>query len=415
MLKITDIKAREILDSRGNPTVEVDVVVENKYLGRASVPSGASTGQNEAIELRDCDAKRYLGKGVLRAVENVNSLIKKSIIGMDAQQQEHVDDFLISLDGTENKAKLGANAILGVSLATAKAAALAMSLPLFKYLNPNSVHFSLPKTFMNIINGGAHADNKIEIQEFMIMPNIENSAVESIRVGAEIFHNLKSILKTNGFNTSVGDEGGFAPDLNNIHEALDFIMQAITKAGYVPGRDVMLALDCAANEFYRKGYYNIERKEILGSGLINYYAELVKNYPIVYLEDPLAEDDYQSWKECTSKLDSDTTMIVGDDLFVTNSKLLSKGIKDKVANSILIKPNQIGTLSETIKTIKMAQEANYKTVISHRSGETEDVSIAHLAVAFNAGYIKTGSLSRTDRVAKYNELIRIEEMIKTNL
>lgn len=411
MHKITNVKAREILDSRGNPTLEVDVLIDNNFLGRASVPSGASTGINEAVELRDLDPKRYFGKGVLKAVANVNEIIKPSLLGMDANEQSKIDERLIALDGTENKSRLGANAILGVSLAVAKAAALANNMPLFKYLNPANTNPILPKPFMNIINGGAHADNKIEIQEFMIMPNMEGRFADKLRAGAEIFYCLKEILKKNGYNTNVGDEGGFAPNLDSANQAIEYILQAITLAGYVPGYDIMLALDCAANEFYDLNLYKLENQSLKSAELIDYYNNLIRQYPIIYLEDPFAETDQQAWKACVEKLSTGPTMIVGDDLFVTNSKLLSQGIEEKLANAILIKPNQIGTLSETIKTINMAKKSGFGTIISHRSGETEDVCISHIAVAFNSGYIKTGSLSRTDRIIKYNELLRIEEFL----
>ena len=410
MTKITNVIAREIMDSRGKPTVEVDVIVDNMFLGRASVPSGASTGKLEAVELRDQDATRFLGNGVLKAIRNVEKILTPAIIGKSPFDQENIDQILLSLDGTENKSNLGANAILAVSIATAKAAAKAKNIALFRYLNSNEDDYLMPNTFMNVINGGAHADNKIEIQEFMIMPNTNNSAKDSIRMGAEIFYSLKSILHNNGYSTNVGDEGGFAPNLSNATQALDYIMMAIEQAGYKAGQDVMLALDCAASEFHRNYLYNINDKQLTSAELIDYYKKLVDSYPISYIEDPMAEDDFLGWKLITKELGKQV-MIVGDDLFVTNKKMLLHGIKENMANSILIKPNQIGTLSETMATIAAAKKAGYSAIISHRSGETEDTTIAHLAVATGVGYIKTGSLSRTDRLAKYNELLRIEESL----
>jgi enolase len=410
VVEITKIKAREIIDSRGNPTVEVDVTLSDGTLGRASVPSGASTGKLEAAELRDEDNKRFLGKGVLKAVENVNKTIAPKLLSESPFDQKKIDELLIALDGTENKSNLGANAILAVSIGVAKAASFSKNLPFFKYLNSNSADYKLPKTLMNVINGGAHADNKIEIQEFMIMPNRGTSVKEFIRIGAEVFHNLKAILHKDGHSTNVGDEGGFAPNLDNASQALDYISLAVKKAGYELGRDVMLALDCAASEFYKDGLYHIAGKELTSEELISYYQKLVNDYPICSIEDPMAEDDYQGWKLITEIL-GDKIMIVGDDLFVTNKKILAQGIEDKMANAILIKPNQIGTLSETMEAIALAKDADYSAIISHRSGETEDTTIAHLAVATGVGYIKTGSLSRTDRLAKYNELIRIEEIL----
>lgn len=410
MVEISKIKAREIIDSRGNPTVEVDVILSDGILGRASVPSGASTGKLEAAELRDKDNNRFLGKGVLKAVENVNEIIAPKLIGKSPLNQKEIDDLLIELDGTENKSNLGANAILAVSIGVAKASALSKDLPFFKYLNSNSADYKLPKTLMNVINGGAHADNKIEIQEFMIMPNRGISVKEFIRIGAEIFHSLKGILSKDGYSTNVGDEGGFAPNLDNAHQALDYITLAVKKAGYEIGKDVMLALDCAASEFYKDGLYYIAGKELTSEELISYYQKLVNDYPICSIEDPMAEDDYLGWKIITQSL-GEKIMIVGDDLFVTNKKILAKGIEERMANSILIKPNQIGTLSETMETIALAKDAGYTAIISHRSGETEDTTIAHIAAATGVGYIKTGSLSRTDRLAKYNELIRIEEKL----
>lgn len=409
MVEISKIKAREIIDSRGNPTVEVDVILSDGILGRASVPSGASTGKLEAVELRDND-NRFLGKGVLKAVENVHKIIAPKLIGESPFNQKAIDGLLIDLDGTENKSNLGANAILAVSIAVAKAAALSKDIPLFKYLNSNSADYKLPKTMMNVINGGAHADNKIEIQEFMIMPNRGTSVKEFIRIGAEVFHSLKAILRADGHSTNVGDEGGFAPNLDNASQALDYITLAVEKSGYEIGSDVMLSLDCAASEFYKDGLYHIGGKGLTSEELINYYQNLVNDYPIYSIEDPMAEDDHQGWKLITESLGK-KIMLVGDDLFVTNKKILAKGIEDKMANSILIKPNQIGTLSETMETIALAKDAGYKAIISHRSGETEDTTIAHIAAATGVGYIKTGSLSRTDRLAKYNELMRIEELL----
>lgn len=409
MVKISKIIGREILDSRGNPTVEVDVFLTDNSFGRASVPSGASTGSMEAAEIRDGDDSRFLGKGVLKAVGNVNKVIAPKLLTTSPFQQKEIDDILISLDSTNNKAELGANAILATSLAVAKAAANSKKLPLYQYINPNIAEHKLPKTFMNIINGGAHADNKIEIQEFMIMPNVENSIKESVRIGAEVFHTLKMLLHKDGFNTNVGDEGGFAPNLDHPFQALDYIQKAIEKLGYELGKEIMLALDCAASEFYKNGQYHMNSKAYSSEELISYYEQLVKNYPINYIEDPMAENDLEGWKLITKKL-KNKIMLVGDDLFVTNKNILAKGIKDNIGNSILIKPNQIGTLSETMETINLAKEAGFSAIISHRSGETEDTTIAHIAVATGVGYIKTGSLSRTDRVAKYNELIRIEEM-----
>ncbi|MCT4635817.1 MAG: phosphopyruvate hydratase [Rickettsiales bacterium] len=409
MVEITKIKAREIIDSRGNPTVEVDVILSDGSKGRASVPSGASTGKLEAVELRDNDS-RFLGKGVLKAVENVNKLIAPKIIGESPFDQKRIDDLLIDIDGTENKSNLGANATLAVSIAVAKASALSKDLPLFKYLNSNSEDYKLPKTMMNVINGGAHADNKIEIQEFMIMPNCGTSVKEFIRIGAEIFHSLKAILRADGHSTNVGDEGGFAPNLDNASQALDYITLAVKKAGYELGKDVMLALDCAASEFYKDGLYHMAGEALTPKELVNYYQKIVSDYPICSIEDPMAEDDHQGWKFITEELGA-KIMLVGDDLFVTNKKILTQGIEEKMANAILIKPNQIGTLSETMETISLAKSAGYKAIISHRSGETEDTTIAHIAAATGVGYIKTGSLSRTDRLAKYNELIRIEEIL----
>ncbi len=409
MTAIVDILAREILDSRGNPTVEVDVMLEDGALGRAAVPSGASTGAYEAVELRDDHPERYLGKGVTKAVDAVNGEVYDAIVGMDAEDQRGIDSALIALDATPNKARLGANAILGVSLANAKAAAETSGLPLFRYLGGTGAHV-LPVPMMNIINGGAHADNPIDIQEFMIMPVVADSCADAIRMGAEVFHTLKKSLKDAGHNTNVGDEGGFAPALKSSDEALGFVMKAIESAGYKPGEDIFLALDCAATEFYADGKYNLagESKSLDSADMAKYLGDLVSRYPIVSIEDGMAEDDWAGWKTLTEMIGAHC-QLVGDDLFVTNTERLARGIKEGIANSILVKVNQIGTLSETLEAVGMAQHAAYTAVISHRSGETEDSTIADLAVATNAGQIKTGSLSRSDRLAKYNQLIRIEE------
>ncbi len=407
-MKIAKVIAREIIDSRGYPTVEADVILEDGSIGRAAVPSGASTGSLEAVELRDADPKRFLGKGVLKAVENVNGVIATNVIGKSVFDQTEIDHLMIALDGTENKSNLGANAILAVSLAVAKAAANNKKIPLYQHINKNSSEYLLPKTFMNILNGGAHADNKIDIQEFMIIPNPGISVKESVRVGAEVFHHLKRILSINGYVTNVGDEGGFAPSLETAGQALEYIIMAVEKAGYKVGKEVMLALDCAASEFYKDGFYHMGEKSLTSAEIIAYYSKLVKDYKITSIEDPMAENDLEGWKLITKEL-GDKIMLIGDDLFVTNKKILAQGVKDKMANAILIKPNQIGTLTETLETIALAKEVGYKAMISHRSGETEDTSIAHIAVATGVGYIKTGSLSRTDRLAKYNELMRIEE------
>ncbi|MCP4749702.1 MAG: phosphopyruvate hydratase [Proteobacteria bacterium] len=409
-LIIESIQAREILDSRGNPTVEVDVALTNGINGRAAVPSGASTGVHEAVELRDGDPSRYLGKGVQKAVENVNDIIAPEIEGMIVSEQAEIDGQLIALDGTENKSKLGANAILGVSLACAKAAAEIHGMPLYRYIGGTNAR-ELPVPMMNILNGGSHADNNVDIQEFMIMPVGADSFRESLRKGAEIFHQLKSVLKGKGLNTAVGDEGGFAPNLGSNEEALQVIITAIEKAGYKPGEEVKIALDPAASEFYKDGKYILAaeaKPEKTAAELIDFYADLVDKYPIISIEDGLGEDDWDAWKSMTEKLKS-KIQIVGDDLFVTNPKRLKRGIEEGIGNSILIKVNQIGTLTETLDTIEMAKRAGYTCVISHRSGETEDSTIADIAVATNAGQIKTGSLSRSDRVAKYNQLLRIEE------
>lgn len=409
MTTIIDVYARELLDSRGNPTVEVDVMLECGEIGRAAVPSGASTGAFEAVELRDGDKERYLGKGVLEAVENVNSIISPEVIGMDALDQMYIDQTLIELDGTPNKSKLGANAVLGVSLACAKAAALALGIPLYRYIGGVNA-CELPVPFMNILNGGKHADNNIDIQEFMIVPLGAETFSESIRIGAEVFHTLKKVLHGKGFNTSVGDEGGFAPNLASNEAALEVIVEAIIKAGYNPGEDVSLALDVAATELYKEDKYHLfgEGLEKTTEEMIDYYEELVDRYPIISIEDGLYEDDWDGWKLFTNRLGK-RIQIVGDDLFVTNTERLAKGIELGVANSILVKVNQIGTLTETIDAVKMAGKAGYTSVISHRSGETEDTTIADIAVALNTGQIKTGAPSRTDRVSKYNQLMRIEE------
>ena len=409
MTAIVDIHAREILDSRGNPTIEVDVALESGAFGRAAVPSGASTGAHEAVELRDGDDKRYNGKGVLQAVESVNGEIYDALSGMDGEDQLLLDRTMIELDGTPNKARLGANAILGVSLAVAKAAAEEAALPLYRYVGGSSARV-LPVPMMNIINGGAHADNPIDIQEFMILPVAAATMADAVRMGAEVFHALKKALKEAGHNTNVGDEGGFAPNLASADLALDFIMKAIERAGYKPGDDVVLGLDAASSEFYKGGKYVLagENKTLDAKGMVDYYAKLVSNYPIVTLEDGMAEDDLDGWKLLTDTLGG-KIQLVGDDVFVTNPERLAMGIERGLANSILVKVNQIGTLSETMEAVHMAHRAGYTAVFSHRSGETEDSTIADLAVATNAGQIKTGSLSRSDRLAKYNQLLRIEE------
>lgn len=408
MTAIEEIAGREILDSRGNPTIEVDVVLEDGSMGRAGVPSGASTGAYEAHELRD-GGKRYLGKGVQKAVDGINGKISEALRGLDAEDQRFIDRVLCDLDGTENKSRLGANAILGVSLAVAKAAAMAARLPDYRYLGGADAHI-LPVPMMNIINGGAHADNPIDFQEFMIMPVGADTCSDAIRIGAEIFHTLRKALNDAGHNTNVGDEGGFAPNLSSTIEALDFVMTSIEKAGYKAGDDVCLALDAASTEFYKKGKYVLEGEgKSLDSGAMSaYYADLVSKYPIISIEDGMAEDDWDGWKELTDAIGA-KCQLVGDDLFVTNPARLKEGIDKGVANSILVKVNQIGTLTETLAAVSMAHKAAYTAVISHRSGETEDATIADLAVATNAGQIKTGSLSRSDRLAKYNQLIRIEE------
>jgi enolase len=409
MTEVTDIRAREILDSRGNPTIEVEVLLSGGGFGRAAVPSGASTGRFEALELRDKSKNRYMGKGVLKAVKNVNGPIADRLVGEDALDQREIDGILITLDGTQNKRNLGANAILGTSLAVAKAVAVSFGLPLYAYLGGLSARM-LPVPMMNVINGGLHADNNLELQEFMIVPAGAPDFTEAIRMGVEVFHALKGILKKKSLSTAVGDEGGFAPDLKHNKEALDLIMQAIKLSGYKAGKEVFIALDPAASEFCRRGIYSLksERKRLSNEGMIDLYTKWVKSYPIISIEDGLAQDDWDGWEMLTEEL-GETIQLVGDDLFVTNPKRLKKGIDNCIANSILIKLNQIGTLTETLDTIEMAHQAGYTTVISHRSGETEDTTIADLAVGTNAGQIKTGSLSRSDRLAKYNELMRIEE------
>jgi len=406
---IVEVSAREILDSRGNPTVEVETTLECGVVGRASVPSGASTGAFEAVELRDGDKSRYLGKGVKNAVENVNSIIAIELEDMDAIFQREIDETMIELDGTENKSKLGANAILGVSLSVAKASAIALGLPLYKYIGGVNAHI-LPVPMMNILNGGKHADNSVDLQEFMIMPVGAKSFTSALRICTEVFHTLKLVLKKEGMSTSVGDEGGFAPNLKTNEDAVKYIIKAVEEAGYKPGEDIYLALDPAATEFYKDGKYNLsgEGKILTVAEMVDYYQFLVEKYPIISIEDGMAEEDWNGWKELTDRIEG-KVQIVGDDLFVTNTQRLLKGIKLGVANSILIKVNQIGTLSETLDAIEMAKRSGYTAVISHRSGETEDTTISDIAVAVNAGQIKTGAPSRTDRVAKYNQLIRIEE------
>ncbi len=409
---ISDIRAREILDSRGNPTVEVDVELENGTIGRAAVPSGASTGENEAVELRDGDKGRYNGKGVLNAVEHVNSTLAEELTGWDATDQVGIDGLMIKLDGTKNKSKLGANAILGVSLAVAKAAANALGVPLYKYIGGVNAKI-LPVPMMNILNGGKHADNNVDLQEFMIVPTEAERFSEALRMGAEVFHALKGVLHARGYNTAVGDEGGFAPSLKSNEEAIEVILEAITKAGYAPGKDIFLALDPASSEMWEDGryfFYKSTKEKITREAMVKFYEQWVNQYPIISIEDGMAENDWEGWKMLTDALGK-KIQLVGDDLFVTNTEFLSKGIDRGVANSILIKVNQIGTLTETLDCIEMAKRAGYTAVISHRSGETEDATIADIAVATNAGQIKTGSASRTDRIAKYNQLLRIEEQL----
>ena len=407
MYSIEAIHAREILDSRGNPTVEVECVLEDGSSGRAGVPSGASTGSREALELRDGDKKRYGGKGVLQAVENVNETIAPELLGMDARQQAEIDRLMIALDGTESKSKLGANAILGVSMAVCRAAAEACELPLFRYVGGTGA-VTLPVPLMNVVNGGAHADNPLDIQEFMLVPSGFNTFREALRAGAECFHALRGLLKSRGLATGVGDEGGFAPDIESTRATLDLLMEAIGKAGYKAGEQIHLALDCAASEFFEKGRYQIEGKELSAAEIVDFYAGLVADYPLVSIEDGCGEGDREGWKILTERLGAKIKLI-GDDLFVTNPSILAEGIRDGIANGLLVKVNQIGTLTETLEAVRMAQTASYITVLSHRSGETEDTTIADLAVATNAGFIKTGSLCRSERIAKYNRLLRIEE------
>ncbi len=408
MSKIKDVHAREILDSRGNPTVEVDVILESGIMGRASVPSGASTGEREALELRDGDKSRYLGKGTLKAVENVNGPLRDLVIGMESTNQKELDYAMINLDGTETKSKFGANAILGISMANLKASAIEAGKPLYAYIGNGT---ELPRPMMNIINGGAHADNLLDFQEFMIIP-MRDTIKERVRVGAEVFHNLKKVLNERKLATGVGDEGGFASDLKSNDEGFELIMEAIKKAGYIPGVDVCMAIDVAASEFYKDGKYELvgEGRSLTTDELIDYYCELISKYPIVSIEDPVDENDWEGFTKITEKL-GDKIQLVGDDLFVTNKKCLQKGIDLKAGNAILLKVNQIGTITETLETIELARRNGYKTIISHRSGETEDTTIADLAVGLNLGQIKTGSMSRTDRICKYNQLLRIEEKL----
>ena len=404
-MKIKNIIGREIIDSRGNPTVEVDVILENGIVGRAAVPSGASTGEREALEMRD-GGERYMGKGVLNAVANVNGPLRDLVIGMDAENQKELDYAMINFDGTDTKSKYGANAILGISMAAMKASAINKGIPLYKYIGNGT---TLPKPMMNIINGGAHADNKLDFQEFMIIPN-RDTIKERLRIGAEVFHNLKKVLNEKNLSTGVGDEGGFAPNLESNTEGFELIIEAIKKAGYIPGEDVNIAIDVAASEFYKDGKYHLvgEGRSLTTNELIDFYEELVNKYPIISIEDPVDENDWEGFTKITEKL-GDRVQLVGDDLFVTNKKCLQMGIDKKAGNAILLKVNQIGTISETLETIELARNNGYKTIISHRSGETEDTTIADLAVGLNLGQIKTGSMSRTDRICKYNQLIRIEE------
>ena len=406
-MKIKDVKGREILDSRGNPTVEVDVILENGIVGRAAVPSGASTGIREALEMRD-GGTRYNGKGVLNAVKNVNTELRDLVIGMDAENQKELDYKMIELDGTETKSRLGANAILGVSMAALKASALNAGMPLYKYVGNGTI---LPKPMMNIINGGAHADNNLDFQELMIIPQAD-TIHERVRIGAEVFHSLKKVLNDKGYFTGVGDEGGFAPNLGSNKEGFELIMEAITKAGYTPGQDVCLAIDVAASEFYDNGVYHVDGKDMTTDELISFYEELVNTYPIISIEDPVDENDWEGFRKITEQLGS-KIQLVGDDLFVTNKKCLQMGIDNHAGNAILLKVNQIGTITETLETIELARANGYNTVISHRSGETEDTTIADLAVGLNLGQIKTGSMSRTDRICKYNQLMRIEEELNS--
>ncbi|MFH5805702.1 phosphopyruvate hydratase [Alienimonas sp. DA493] len=411
-LAITSVHGRQVLDSRGNPTVEVDVRLEDGTLGRAIVPSGASTGAHEAVELRDGDADEWVGKGVSKAVRNVNEVLADALIDLDATDQAAVDRAMLELDGTDNKGKLGANAILACSLSVAHAAAKASYLPLFRYLGGVGA-VTLPAPMMNIINGGEHASNGIDIQEFMVMPLGFDTFSDGLRAGVETFHHLKKVLAGKGYSTNVGDEGGFAPDLKSTDEAMEVILQAIENAGYAPGDQIKLALDCASTEFYKNGAYHIEGKELSSEGMVEYLAKLAEKYPVCSIEDGLAEDDWDGWKKLTDAI-GDDVQLVGDDLFVTNSSRLADGIEQGVGNSILVKVNQIGTLTETIEAVQMAYRNGYTAVMSHRSGETEDTTIADLAVALNTGQIKTGSASRTDRIAKYNQLLRIEEMLGEN-
>ena len=405
-MKIKDVIGREIIDSRGNPTVEVDVILENGVLGRAAVPSGASTGEREALELRDDDKSRYMGKGVLKAVENVNGPLRDLVIGMEASNQKELDYAMINLDGTETKSRFGANAILGISMAAMKASAINEGKPLYRYIGDGDV---LPRPMMNIINGGAHADNKLDFQEFMIIPQ-RDTIKERLRVGAEVFHNLKKVLNERGLATGVGDEGGFAPDLQTNSEGFDLIVEAIKRAGYEPGVDVCLGIDVAASEFYKDGMYNLvgEGRSLTTDELIDFFEELVNKYPIISIEDPVDENDWDGFRKITERI-GDRIQLVGDDLFVTNKKCLQQGIDNHAGNAILLKVNQIGTITETLETIELARANGYATIISHRSGETEDTTIADLAVGLNLGQIKTGSMSRTDRICKYNQLLRIEE------
>ncbi|MBA3582360.1 MAG: phosphopyruvate hydratase [Gammaproteobacteria bacterium] len=414
MSEIKSIKARQIIDSRGNPTVEADVILSNGVVGRAAVPSGASTGEREAVELRDGDKSRWLGKGVSKAVNNINTEIQKALIGKDVTAQADIDGIMIALDGTENKSRLGANAILAVSMAVAHAAAREKGLPLYQYLGDKNSNL-LPVPMMNIINGGAHADNSVDMQEFMVLPIGVSSFSEALRCGGEIFHALKSVLKAKGYSTAVGDEGGFAPDLSSNEEAVEVILKAIEQAGYKAGKDVALGLDVASSEFYKNGQYHLESegKSFSSEGFVDYLAAWAKQYPIISIEDGMDQNDWAGWKLLTQKIGA-TVQLVGDDLFVTNSKILQQGIDQGVANSILIKVNQIGTLTETLDAIRLAHKAGYTSVASHRSGETEDTTIADLAVAASTGQIKTGSMSRSDRIAKYNQLLRIEEALGSN-
>ena len=410
MSAIQSVHARQILDSRGNPTVEVDVRTENGFVGRAAVPSGASTGVHEAVELRDDDPKTYVGKGVLKAVENVNDIIYPELIGISAFEQNEIDKILLELDGTPNKSKLGANAILGVSLAVAKAAAYEAGLPLYRYVGGTNAN-TLPVPLMNILNGGSHADNAIDFQEFMIVPAKADTFSESLRMGVEVFHTLKKVLKSKGYSTNVGDEGGFAPNIQSNEEAIEVVLQAIEKAGYKPGEEIFIALDAASSEFYENGIYHFKKsdgKKLSSAELSGYWTEWVNKYPIISIEDGFAEDDWDGWKLITDAIGK-KVQLVGDDLFVTNVKRLQQGIDDGVANAVLVKVNQIGSLTETIDTVNLAKRNSYKNIMSHRSGETEDATIADLAVALNTGQIKTGSASRSDRMAKYNQLLRIEE------